>query len=561
MRLQSAITVFTRSISVASGVFAPGHLGELTRFFPFELVDAVLQESSAVQRRLRDLPSRVGVYFLLALTLFPHLGYAGVWSKLTCGLAGLPVPTPSETALRHLRRRVGAAPMKALFEVVAGPLAQPHTPGARYRHFRTVAFDGCGSIKVPDSERNRGWLGRIKYRLAWAGYPTVMLMALAETGTRGLLGAVFGPATGPGSGEKAYATKLLPLLGEDMLLLADRGFDGDVFLAEAARTGARLLVRAKSSRRPPALTPLPDGSFLSKIAGLRVRIIDADITVTAADGSLHTDRYRLITTLLDHHTDPAGQLIRLFHERWEIESGFYALRHTMLTGRVLRSHDQVGVEQELWATLTTYQLLRTAMVAAAESRPGTDPDRAGFTIALETARQEVILARGVVEDDGIDLVGTIGRAVLDRLLPGRRPRFSVRKVKSPISRYHARPKGDSRPLTSTNITAIDVTIHPANPVPRTEPVVAHAADGHVNDHSADALAPDDSMPSGPSPDLNRKERAFALLRSDPHRVWHGRDLARELGVTNFNSFCTQMSQWAQAGMLHKTGRATYTLAT
>ncbi|MEU1352172.1 hypothetical protein [Streptomyces sp. NPDC005795] len=106
-----------------------------------------------------------------------------------------------------------------------------------------------------------------------------------------------------------------------------------------------------------------------------MRIIDADITVTASDGSLHTDRYRLITTLLDHHTDPAGQLIRLFRERWEIESGFYALRHTMLTGRVLRSHDQAGVEQELWATPTTYQLLRTAMVAAAESRPSTDPNR------------------------------------------------------------------------------------------------------------------------------------------------------------------------------------------
>ena len=28
------------------------------------------------QRRLRDLPSRVGVYFVLALGLFPRLGYA-----------------------------------------------------------------------------------------------------------------------------------------------------------------------------------------------------------------------------------------------------------------------------------------------------------------------------------------------------------------------------------------------------------------------------------------------------------------------------------------------------
>ncbi|WP_370360385.1 transposase domain-containing protein, partial [Catenulispora sp. MAP12-49] len=60
-----------RAIEVAAGVFAPGHLGELTQFLPFELVDAVLADTGTVQQRLRVLPSRVGVYFVLALGLFP----------------------------------------------------------------------------------------------------------------------------------------------------------------------------------------------------------------------------------------------------------------------------------------------------------------------------------------------------------------------------------------------------------------------------------------------------------------------------------------------------------
>ncbi len=42
-----------------------------------------------MQRRLRDLPSRAGVYFVLALGLFPQLGYLRVWGKLTARLAGL----------------------------------------------------------------------------------------------------------------------------------------------------------------------------------------------------------------------------------------------------------------------------------------------------------------------------------------------------------------------------------------------------------------------------------------------------------------------------------------
>jgi hypothetical protein len=72
-------------ISVAAGVFAPGHLRELTQIVDFALVDAVLAETGAVQRRIRLLPSRVVVYFVLALALVEDCGYRAVWDKLTCG--------------------------------------------------------------------------------------------------------------------------------------------------------------------------------------------------------------------------------------------------------------------------------------------------------------------------------------------------------------------------------------------------------------------------------------------------------------------------------------------
>jgi Insertion element 4 transposase N-terminal len=106
---QSATTTISHEVTVAGGVFAPGHLGELTQYLPFELVDDVLAETRTVQRRLRDLPSRAGVYFVLALGMFPQLGYLPVWGKLTAGLAGLNMPRPSEKALRDLRRRIGPA--------------------------------------------------------------------------------------------------------------------------------------------------------------------------------------------------------------------------------------------------------------------------------------------------------------------------------------------------------------------------------------------------------------------------------------------------------------------
>lgn len=112
MRGQSVVT-FTRSVTVANGVFALEPLGELTQVIPFDRVDAVLAESGRTERRLRTLPSRVGVYYVLALGLFAHIGSRLVRQKLISGLAGLTVPVPSEKALWDLRRRIGVAPRKA----------------------------------------------------------------------------------------------------------------------------------------------------------------------------------------------------------------------------------------------------------------------------------------------------------------------------------------------------------------------------------------------------------------------------------------------------------------
>ncbi len=433
---------------MAAGVFAPGHLGELTRVVPFELVDAVLEETGARERRLRRLPSRVGVYFVLAMCLFPRPGYLGIWAKLTSALSGLGLASPSAKALRELRRRIGVAPVKALFGVLAGPLGQPRTPGVVFGRYRTVAFDGCRSIKVPDTGRNRAWLGKLNAALGETGYPVIQLMTLAETGTRALLGAVFGPTA---TGELDWARELLHLLDATMLVLMDRGFDAGEFLAEVAVTRAQFLVRLRSTRRPPVLARLPDGSYLSLIGGVKVRIIAASVTITCHDGTRYGDTYRLATTLLDHRVYPAQALIRLYHERWEHEITYLALRHTLLQGRVLRSQDPHGLQQEMWALLALYQALRTAITDAIETVPGTDPDRASYQIAVETAQDMVTQARNVITGAD-DLAGAIGRATLANLHPPRRPRVCPRRVKSPLSRWNKHPAG--KPRTCKRITQI-----------------------------------------------------------------------------------------------------------
>lgn len=546
MPLQSVTRSFVRTVTVADGVFAPGHLGELTQWVPFELVDDLLVSAKAMQRRVRVLPSRVGMYFVLALALFAQDSYLDVWGHLVAGLRRLPglrVASPTDEALGQVRRRIGPGPVKALFETLAVPLGRPGVPGVYYRRWRTVAFDGCSSLRA--AEVTRGWLGRARHWLGLPSYPTLMLVTLVATGTRGMLAAVFGPAVGPDTGEISYARRLCHHLHEGLLLLGDRAYDNTAFLHQVARTRAMFLVRVKCTRVLPVLAVLPDKSFLSRLDGLTVRVIEAEITARDAAGDMvAADRYRLITTLLDHRSDPAPILVGLYHERWEIETAYYALRHTILNGRVLRSRTPALLEQEVWAILTVYQLLRTAMVEATDAVPGTNPDRASFTTALNTARDQVITATGVLPDTDptgrIVLTTTIAQAIQNHLLPPRRPRISARKVKSPTSRYPARPATDPRPLTSTDITDLTITIEqPAPPqITTTDP------------HPDQGTTPD--RPRGLTPILT-------AMATSPDRPWHAREIAAHLGETNINSTASRLSRWAAQGKLHKIGRATYRL--
>jgi hypothetical protein len=195
-------TVISRSVTVAAGRFAPGHLGELTQLIPFEMVDAVLLSANRVQRRVRDLPSRVVVYLLLAAGLFAELGYRQVWARLIAGLDPLAVAWPGSSALAKARRRVGVAPLRALFELIAGPAA-----GApRWHGLLVCALDGT-TMSVPDSPANLTRYQRQTGSHGGSGYPLLRLLTVVACGTRTVIGAVFGPYH---LGETSYAPHLMP---------------------------------------------------------------------------------------------------------------------------------------------------------------------------------------------------------------------------------------------------------------------------------------------------------------------------------------------------------------
>lgn len=299
-----------RVVRDRSWVWLPGHLGALTRWIPPALVDEVLEATGRREQRVRLLPARVVVYFVLAMGLFTDCGYRRVWTALTAGWPRTVVADPSAAALRQARRRLGAKPLALLFDRLRGPVGTAGTPGVFWRNLRLVAWDGT-CLEVPDSAANVACFSRHAARTTRpAGYPQVRLTALVECGTRALVDAVFGPQQYT---ELPQARALLASLRPGMLLLADRGYDGFEALRDACATGADVLWRVQAGRLLPVLRPLPDGSHLTlvtdrrsgdrltrwmrhgrhgpmpaNLTALTLRVISYQVTVTAADGTCRT---------------------------------------------------------------------------------------------------------------------------------------------------------------------------------------------------------------------------------------------------------------------------------
>jgi hypothetical protein len=194
------------------------------------------------------------------------------------------------------RTRLGVRPLQALFDLLRGPATAIRTPGARFKGLLTVAIDGT-YLDVPDSPQHRAFLGQGSNQYATAGYPQICLSALVACGTRAVLDAAFGPRS---SGESVYGRRLMRSVHAGMIVLLDRGFSSNAFLAAVTATQAAFLVRITATRRPAVLARYDDGSFLSRFGDLKVRIIECEITVTTGQGR-HSSFYRLATSLLDHH--------------------------------------------------------------------------------------------------------------------------------------------------------------------------------------------------------------------------------------------------------------------
>ena len=340
----------------------------LARVVPAEVVHDVLDAHQRNSQRRRSFPAVVGVYYCIALSLYPEAAYEEVFAAVSQGLAwaaGAAEPCRvSKASISVGRSKIGAAPLKDLVSRCCVPMADPRFhPEAFYCGMRLVAMDGS-NFELPDEADNEACFGRPGSRTGVAGYPQAQCAVLAECVTHAILAANLGPYR---AGEWEICEPLLTSLTPGMLCMADRGFDGHENWRLARATGAQLLWRCSTNRVLPRQQELPDGSYLSVIvpsgvSGARAR--EQAITVRVIEYALPgladaQPSYRLLTTLLDPAQAPALELAALYHQRWQIEAVFDELKtHLLKSRRVMRSKTAELVRQEFYGWVLAHYAVR-----------------------------------------------------------------------------------------------------------------------------------------------------------------------------------------------------------
>ena len=308
---------------------------------------------------------------------------------------------------------------------------------------------------MPDTIQNVLEFGKPRSGRGIAAFPQVRLVALVATAVQAIVDVAFGPCCGKGTGERTLAFKLIcQHAREGILFLLDRGFYGFDLLDAIFRGRAHFLLRVPKNAKltPVRKSRLPDGSYFAWLKGKvedpagpdasgRKRWLEVKHKVRVIRYQIKGFRStRLATSLLDPAIT-ATELVVEYHRRWEIELAYDSLkthqcgRRTGQCPTVLRSKLPELIQQELYAMLTVYNLLRT-LIQEAASRYGLDPLSISFVHSLLAVIDAIPGMRRAPPERlrslYDQLLEDIARGAMTRR---RRPRAYARVVKIKMSNF------------------------------------------------------------------------------------------------------------------------------
>lgn len=312
-------------------------------------------------------------------------------------------------------------------------------------HGRPLFVVDGTSVSMPDTAPLVRAFGRAKTRHGLSRFPVARLTVLTRHGLQSVVDYRLGPYR---DCEDAHFQAMWDRMPSGSICLHDRRFGSFYNIAKLTARGIDLLGRMHQRRDPQRLIKagkkIGPNEWIVPLRlspQLRRRYHDPTLPEVILVRLIRV-RFRrgktvhvlwLYTTLLDPRMYPRRQLVRLYRQRWGIETRIGSLK-TTLQLNVLRSKTPANVRSEVAATILAHNLVWTVIHQAAHGTR-TRADRVSFTGAVRTILAFSPLLRVADGQDRLALyLRMLGHIAADRI-PYRPNRIEPRLVKREPVRY------------------------------------------------------------------------------------------------------------------------------
>lgn len=429
---------FGRAFHAAATYASPPDLQAFRKHIEPAVIDEALAATGTATVRRRRLPAEQVIWVVLGMCLFRDRPLEDVVSKLELALPG--AGTIAKSSVSQARERIGSEPIKWLFERCASTWAHRSADAHRWRGLRLYGIDGS-TVRVPDTKENRATFGSHHAHGTDSSYPLARIVVLMALRSHLLAAAELGRYEG--TSEVQFARTLCDSIPVSSLTIVDRGFYGAPMLLKLeAESGRHWLTRAKKKHRVKVIEKLGPGDEIVEMeVSPHRRKEDPSLPRTWQARRIRyqrpqADEQFLLTSLRDPKCFPAEELVKLYHERWELELGYGEIKTELLDREeAIRSKKPDGIRQELWGILLVYNLVRLEMEALAKLAK-IPPTRISFIESLRLMRSEwdwlSFTSPGAIPKRLTTLRENLKRYIL----PLRRERAFPRAVKIQTSKFH-----------------------------------------------------------------------------------------------------------------------------
>jgi hypothetical protein len=241
-------------------------------------------------------------------------------------------------------------------------LVEQHIGIPRWHGLRVVAAD-ASDVRLTSRDATRRV---IKFAKVFALYLPGVEMMLHAT--------LFGTDTG----ERQMLFEHLDLLGEDDLLVLDRGYPASWLMAALQMRAIHFCMRIDGIGGAAVTTFLRSGATEALVALPPPSRLDASdyeierapVTVRLIRLVIPEGRVRVLaTSLLDTHARPAADFAALYHQRWRIEEAFKRIKHR-LDLEAVSGLSRLTHEQDLGAKILSDNLSALLCLEALGERDG-----------------------------------------------------------------------------------------------------------------------------------------------------------------------------------------------